>query len=137
MSLVSAAMRGAVAVYAGVVYVLVELAGIQAGGSAPAIAGRLPWVAGAAAILLGVGMMVARRAGEIEDSSASPEQRVGRYFTLRLIAQAIQEGAGLLVITSSLIVGDGMWAVAAGFATFAVMSLTRPHADDLDRLLRG
>ncbi len=93
----------------------------------------LTWAASAAALVLGAGMVVSRRAEEVGDRSMPPDRQVARYFTMKLVGLAIQEGAGFLVITLSLIAGDGLWAVVAAVATLGVMSLSGPREEHLER----
>lgn len=124
---------GGVAVYAAVTYVAVAVAGIQPTTGLPQRI--LTWGTALAVVLLGAGMTVIRRSEE-GDPSVVPEERVGRYFSLRIVGLALQEGAGILVITLSLLTAQSTWAVAAGIATVAVMSLARPSKDQIDRLSR-
>jgi len=136
MTVVWLALMAGVGVYAVVTYVLVEVLGTSVQGGAATLSGVLTWAASAAALVLGAGMVVSRRAEEIMDASATPERRVARYFTLKLVGLAIEEGAGFLVITLSLIAADGLWAVVAGIATIGVMAVSGPRGEHLDRLTR-
>lgn len=137
MRVVWLALMMGVAVYGVVAWVLVEILGARVEGGGAALSGILTWAAGAAALVLGAGMVVSRRAEDGGGRSTPPDRRVPRYFTLKLIGLAIEEGAGFLVITLSLIAGDGLWAIAAGIATIGVMSLSGPRREHLDRLTRS
>lgn len=137
MTVIWFALMAGVALYACVAYALVEVLGVRVQGAAPAVSGILTWAASAAALVLGAGLLVARRAEAVADRSVPPEQRVTRYFTTRLVGLAIEEGAGFLVITLSLIAADGTWAVAAALATIAVMWLSGPRREHVDRLRKG
>jgi hypothetical protein len=137
MTVVWLAMMAGVALYAVVAYVLVQVVGVRVQGGGTVLAGMLTWAASAAALVLGAGMVVSRRAEEVGEGSTPPERQVARYFTMKLVGLAIQEGAGFLVITLSLVAADGLWAVVAGIATIGVMSLSGPRAEHLDRFRRS
>lgn len=127
------ALLGGVATYTAVTYVVVTVVGIQPTAAIPARA--LTWATALAVVLLGAGIAVIRRSEE-PASSLVPSERVRRYLGLRLVGLAIQEGAGLLVITLALLTAQATWAAAAGIATVAVMSLARPSKDHIDRMTR-
>lgn len=131
------ALMAGVALYAGVTYVLVEVLGTRVQGGGSALSGVLTWAASAAALVLGAGMVVSRRAERVPDRTLPTDRGVARYFTMKLIGLAIQEGAGFLVITLSLVAADGLWAVVAGIATIGVMWLSGPRQEHLDRLTRS
>ncbi len=137
MSVIWLALMAGVAIYTIVTYVLVEVMDVRVQGDASAVSGMLTWAASAAALVLGAGLLVARRAEEQVDRSLPPQRRVARYFTTKLMGLAIEEGAGFLVITLSLIAADGIWAAAAGVATLGVMWISGPRREHVDRLLQG
>lgn len=127
------ALMAGVGVYAAVASLLITTGAFTATSGLPW--GMLAWAPTAAVVMLGAGIVMIRR-GEEPDPGAPAERRVARYFTLRLVGLAIQEAAGLLVITTSLFAGRADWAAAAGLVTVGVMSMARPSPEQLERLGR-
>lgn len=130
------ALMAGVLVYAVVAWVLLAVMGLEIGSAQPVIARALGLAGGGGVVLLGVGLMVARKAEESAKPGADPEDVATRYFTLRIVGLALQESAGLLMITLSLLGGAATWAVASGLAAVAVMSISGPRAEHVERLGR-
>ena len=136
MRIVWMALMAGVAIYAIVAWVLLEVMGVRIGDPASPLTRFLPWAAVAGMLLLVAGMTVARRSEEPGDRSTSAEARVDRYFNLRIVGLALQESAGLLVITLGLLAGAAIWSVAGGIAAVAVMAISGPSAEHVERLGR-
>ena len=65
------------------------------------------------------------------EADGSPAEIAGRYRAGVIVAFAVREGAGLIGILASLLVGAPNWVLGYGGATLLVMALGWPRAAEL------
>ncbi|MDX1495295.1 MAG: hypothetical protein R3253_14610, partial [Longimicrobiales bacterium] len=61
-----------------------------------------------------------------------PEIRVSRYTTACIVALALIEGGGILVITFAIITDVATWALVGGGSAVLLMLMARPSQAELD-----
>lgn len=89
-------------------------------------------IVGAFAILqLLVAIFLRRRMVAAIPEQAPAEDRLVRYANATIIALAVMEGGGLLVISFGMISGAPQWVLAGGGAAAAVMLMARPSRDEI------
>ncbi|MDX1647608.1 MAG: hypothetical protein R3304_10725 [Longimicrobiales bacterium] len=116
-------------VYTGVVY------GMMATGSVDVAAfdSSIMNVVGASVMVLLVGALVVRRRMlAVIPQDATPEERISRYGRLSVIAMAIMESGGILVITFAMLSGSPTWVLAGGGAAAILMLMAKPSREELD-----
>lgn len=133
VQLVVAALALGVLIFTGVSVGLITAgvmgSGVSAGPTLPLFAALV------AALLLALAPVLRRH---IADPARAGDEDgfVTRWASATIVAAALREGAGLLGITVSMIVGSAMWALAFGVASLAAIGLGWPQADDLKRRIR-
>lgn len=129
LRIVWAAMVGGTLAYTAVVYVLLSNGTVDM-----AVFGRdVMNVVGAVVMLQMVAAVVLRRrlVAVIPDD-AEPELRQARYGSATIIALALMEGGGLLVITFGLMTGSATWVLAGGGAAAVLMLMARPSEEEME-----
>lgn len=64
-------------------------------------------------------------------TDATTEERLRRYRTVTLVALAMMEAGGLVVITLGMMAGSATWVFAGGAAAAGTMFMARPTASEI------
>ena len=132
LTIIGASLMGGVATLTGIVWYLLTFGGF--------VTFDLPRVASQAALgvfLLSLPLAPLLR-GKVDppDPDGSPAEIAGRYRAGAIVAFAVREGAGLIGILASLLVGAPNWVLGYGGATLLVMAFGWPSAAELRARLR-
>jgi hypothetical protein len=116
-----------------VVFFLLTVAGLSFGALEP----RLLYLAAPVlVVVMFVGLTVGRRMEGAIPRDLEPAQGLQRYQTARIVAAALCEGSGLVVIVMSLLSSQPLWALGGGAACLWFMFLGRPRRADAERFAR-
>ena len=64
-------------------------------------------------------------------TQAPAQERLSSYRTASIVALALMESGGLIVITLGLLSGAATWVLAGGGAAAVLMFLARPNAEEI------
>ena len=128
LRIVWAGMIGGTVTYTAVVYVLISTGTVEMAAFGPDVMN----VVGAVVMLQMVGAVFLRRrlVAAIPDDAA-PEVRQARYGSATIIALALMEGGGLLLITFGMMTGAATWVLAGGGAAAVLMLFARPSEEEI------
>ena len=122
------ALVAGVVLYTAVIFVLMTAGGVRFDALDPAIMN----LAGAGVKLYMAGVVLARRLLIARIPAQAPaEERLASYRTASIVALALMEAGGLIVITLGLLSGASLWVLAGGGAAAALMFLAKPTADEI------
>ena len=128
LRIVWGAMIGGTVTYTAVVYVLTATGTVEMA----AFGQDIMNIVGAVVMLQMVGAVVLRRRLVAAiPSHAEPDVRRSRYASATIIALALMEGGGLLLITFGMMTGSATWVLAGGGAAAVLMLFARPSEDEI------
>lgn len=129
LTIIWGAMLGGTVAYTAMLYGLVLTGILDFAAFAPEVMNLV----GAGAILLLVGAAFYRRRlvagiGDVTEL----DERLARYGNVNVVAMALMEGAGLLVISFGMLAGAPGWIAAGGGASAVAMLFARPSAAEVE-----
>lgn len=134
------ALAASVVVYAGLSWLLIEVAGIE---TAPGLPQAVPLtLTGLAMILILLssrlrGTLMRRALPRTTGLAVSEEAVVAAYRQATLVAFALLEGAGALGLVVALLSAEPFYGLALCGAALLAMATRWPNEGELDRILRG
>ncbi len=127
-------LTAGIVLFAGAIYVLLTTGAVDLDASLdPAL---MAVIAPLALVMMAAGLVLGRRLQNAIAAELSPEDKIRRYQTARIIALASQEGPVLAVGVLSLLTGSVSWVTGVTLVGVWTMFLARPRRDDLEALLR-
>ena len=122
------ALVAGVVLYTAVIFGLMTAGGMSFDALDPTIMNLV----GAGVMLYMAGAVFARRLLIAKIPAQAPaEDRLASYRTASIVALALMESGGLIVITLGLLAGAALWVLAGGGAAAALMFLAKPRADEI------
>jgi len=118
---------GGLAAYAVVAYLLLTLGDVGMGAVPLDV---MPYIAaGAIAMMLG-GLGLKRRLLSAIPNSVQAEKRLEQYFAATTVGLALVEGAGLILITLSIVADAPTWTLVGGGAAIGTLIIGRPRREE-------
>jgi preprotein translocase subunit SecY len=93
--------------------------------------GIMPYVAGAALLLMLGGTVVRRVMVRRIDPEGDPNARLAAYMNASVLGLAVTEAGGMVLLTLGVLAGSPTWVLAGGLAAALLMATVRPSAKDL------
>lgn len=123
-----AALVGGVVLYTGIIGGMLATGRLVMSNLDPAVMNYV----GAAVIVYMMVAVFARRTMLAQiPADADPDERFQRYRLVTIVALAMMETGGLVVITAGMMAGSAQWVLAGGAAAAGTMYLARPSEDEL------
>lgn len=123
-----AALVGGVLLYTAVIGGLLAAGSLDAGNMDPAL---MNYVGAGVIVYMAVAVFARRTMVAQIPSAASPEERFRQYRVLTIVALALMETGGLVVVTFGMLAGSATWVVAGGAAAAGTMFMARPMEDEI------
>jgi hypothetical protein len=88
-------------------------------------------VASGVIVYMAAGLAVRRAMIARIPAGADPQARLAKYWTATIVALALMESGGLIVITLGMLASSPTWILAGGGAALGMMLLARPGQSEI------